>query len=206
MLLVKIEKGGANLKTLYLDFDNTIVESNKRIIEILNKRYNLSKTEEDLKDYGYSSIYPISKEEKIKMFESDEFYNGLNFKSGVLEVLDKYKNIYNIVIISNGTDNNLSKKEIWIKNNLPFDCKFIKAGKNLLNKNKVNMKNSIQIDDNLKCLETNASLKILYKSFNEFPWQKFYNNQECIVVNTWKEIDDILNFYKDYNCETLEKE
>ena len=67
------------------------------------------------------------------------------------------------------------------------------------------MKNSIQIDDNLKCLETNASLKILYKNFNDFPWQRPTGNEECISVNTWEEIDDILNFYKNYNCETLEE-
>jgi len=205
MLLVKIEKGGTSLKTLYLDFDNTIVETNKRIIEILNNRYNLSKTEQDLKDYGYASIYPISNNEKLEIFESDEFYNGLNFKPQVLEVLDKYKDIYNIVIVSNGTDNNLIKKESWIKNHIPFNFKFIKAGKDSFNKKKVNMQNSIQIDDNIQCLNTNASLKILYKNFNNYPWQQLDNN-EYMIVNTWKEIDDVLNFYKDYDYETLEKE
>ena len=67
------------------------------------------------------------------------------------------------------------------------------------------MQNSIQIDDNIQCLNTNASLKILYKNFNNYPWQQLDNN-ECMIVNTWKEIDDVLNFYKDYDYETLEKE
>ena len=67
--------------TIYLDFDNTIVESNKRIIDMLNKKYGTSKTEDDLFDYNYNSIYPISEKEKLQMFESEEFYNGLEFKN-----------------------------------------------------------------------------------------------------------------------------
>lgn len=191
------------MNTIYLDFDNTIVESNQRVIDILNNRYNLAKSEADLNDYQFNSIYPITEQEKLEIFESDEFYEKLRFKPGVLEVLNKYFNFYNIVIVSKGTANNLLKKEKWIKKNLPFNFKFIGLRGQSLRK-QIDMKNSIQIDDNLKCLETNASLKILYKNFNEFPWQR-PNGEECISVNTWNEIDDILGFYKNYNCETLEK-
>ena len=53
----------------------------------------MDKTEDDLKDYNYSSIYPITEKEKNQMFESDNFYNGLEFKSGVLDVLNKYYQI-----------------------------------------------------------------------------------------------------------------
>ena len=77
------------MDTIYLDFDNTIVESNKKIIEILNNKYNLSKTEDDMNDYEFHSIYPISEKEKLDMFESDEFYTNLEFKPMVLEVLNK---------------------------------------------------------------------------------------------------------------------
>ena len=52
------------MTTIYVDFDNTMVESNQRIIELLNERYGLSKTEADLLDYGYQSIAPITEEEK----------------------------------------------------------------------------------------------------------------------------------------------
>ena len=44
------------MNTIYLDFDNTIVESNKRVIDILNNRYNLSKTESDLNDCHFNYI------------------------------------------------------------------------------------------------------------------------------------------------------
>lgn len=192
------------MNTIFLDFDNTIVESNKKIIDILNKKYNISKTEEDLNDYNFNSIYPITFDEKISIFESDEFYNQLEFKPGVLEFLDKYNKYFNIIIISKGTKNNLIKKKKWLNKNLP-GYKFIGIEGQSFNKGKINMKHSIQIDDNFDCLKTNAELKILYKSFNNYPWQEPNENYEYIAVNTWNEIDSILEFYKNYNCKTLEK-
>ena len=40
------------MTTVYVDFDNTIVESNQKVIEILNDKYGLNKSEDDLEDYG----------------------------------------------------------------------------------------------------------------------------------------------------------
>ena len=193
------------MNTIYLDFDNTIVESNKRIVEILNNKYHTSKTEADIKDYQFKSIYPISEKEKLDIFESDEFYNGLEFKPKVLEVLNKYKDLYNFVIVSKGTNDNLVKKEQWIVNHLPYKVKFIGLSGQTFNKDEIDMSNGIQIDDNFGCLKTNATLKILYKSFNQFPWQEPDSDDEYIAVNTWEEIDSILDFYGKYNCKTLEK-
>lgn len=190
--------------TIYLDFDNTIVESNKRIIDMLNKRYNISKTEDDLADYNYNSIYPITEQEKNAMFESDEFYNGLELKNGVLDVLNKYCDYYNIIIVSKGTKENLIKKEQWIKTHLP-DFEFIGLQGSPLNKNEIDMSNSIQIDDSFGCLKTNANLKILYKSYNNFPWQQPDNTEDYVAVNSWEEIDSILDFYRTYEYKTLEK-
>lgn len=192
------------MNTIYLDFDNTIVESNKRIIDILNNKYKISKSEKDLNDYNYNSIYPITVEEKLSMFESDEFYSGLEFKPGVLDVLKKYADIYKIIIVSKGTPLNLEKKEKWIRQNIPFEFPFIGLSGQSFRK-KVDMEGAIQIDDTFKCLETNASLKILYKNFNNFPWQQPECDEEYFTTNTWEEIDSILDFYKQYNYKTLEK-
>ena len=64
------------MNTIYLDFDNTIVESNKRVIDILNNRYNLSKTESDLNDYHFNSIYPITEKEKLAIEAIPEDLNA----------------------------------------------------------------------------------------------------------------------------------
>ena len=187
------------MKTIFLDFDNTIVESNSRIIEMMNKKFNINKNESDLKDYGYNSIHPITGSEIIYLYEADDFFDKLKLKPLALEIINKYVNLYNIIVTSKGTPENLRKKEIWIKKNLPKEIKFIGMQNTCISKKVVDMKESIQIDDNSGCLDTNAAVKILYKSYNNYPWQSINPGDNVLCVNDWKDIDNILSFYLKYN-------
>ena len=193
------------MTTVYVDFDNTIVESNQKVIEILNDKYGLNKSEDDLEDYGYTSIAPITEEEKLGIFESDEFFSNLKFKSDFLKVLNKYDGKVKFVITTKGTAENLKKKEQWIKENIPGNISFVGITNNSLSKRQVDMTNGIQIDDCTAALDTNADIKILYKDNHNFNWQSNYNNTDILVVNTWLEIDDILSFYLSYDYKTLSK-
>ena len=193
------------MTTVYVDFDNTIVESNQKVIEILNDKYGLNKSEDDLEDYGYTSIAPITEEEKLGIFESDEFFSNLKFKSDFLKVLNKYDGKVKFVITTKGTAENLKKKEQWIKENIPGNISFVGITNNSLSKSQVDMTNGIQIDDCTAALDTNADIKILYKDNHNFNWQSNYNNTDILVVNTWLEIDDILSFYSSYDYKTLSK-
>lgn len=193
------------MTTVYVDFDNTIVESNQKVIEILNDKYGLNKSEDDLEDYGYASIAPITEEEKLGIFESDEFFSNLKFKSDFLKVLNKYDGKVKFVITTKGTAENLKKKEQWIKENIPGNISFVGITNNSLSKRQVDMTNGIQIDDCTAALDTNADIKILYKDNHNFNWQSNYNNTDILVVNTWLEIDDILSFYSSYDYKTLSK-
>ena len=193
------------MTTVYVDFDNTIVESNQKVIEILNDKYGLNKSEDDLGDYGYTSIAPITEEEKLGIFESDEFFSNLKFKSDFLKVLNKYDGKVKFVITTKGTAENLKKKEQWIKENIPGNISFVGITNNSLSKRQVDMTNGIQIDDCTAALDTNADIKILYKDNHNFNWQSNYNNTDILVVNTWLEIDDILSFYSSYDYKTLSK-
>lgn len=194
------------MQKIFLDFDNTLVESNKRIIEILNKRYGLSKTESDLKDYYYTSIYnKVTKEEIENIFASDEFFEGLEFKPLAHELFNKYKDKYEIIITTKGNSYNLELKEAWIRNNLDKDVSFIGLTGNSHDKSSVNMDGGIQIDDNSNCLKTNASVKILYRDNHGYPWQKKYINKNILLVDSWEQIYEILEFYSKYDNKTLNK-
>ena len=193
------------MTTVYVDFDNTIVESNQKVIVILNDKYGLNKSEDDLEDYGYTSIAPITEEEKLGIFESDEFFSNLKFKSDFLKVLNKYDGKEKFVITTKGTAENLKKKEQWIKENIPGNISFVGITNNSLSKRQVDMTNGIQIDEGTAALDTNADIKILYKDNHNFNWQSNYNNTDILVVNTWLEIDDILSFYSSYDYKTLSK-
>ena len=192
------------MKTVYIDFDNTIVESNQRVIEILNERYGLSKAEDDLVDYGYKSIAPITEEEKLNIFSSDDFFSNLRFKSDFLKVLNKYSGKVKFIITTKGTEENLKKKKEWVKDNIPCDIGFIGINNDSLSKKQVNMAGGIQIDDCTDALDTNAEIKILYKDGHNFSWQSNYDNTNILVVNTWSQIDEILSFYSIYDYTTLE--
>jgi 5'(3')-deoxyribonucleotidase len=193
------------MTTIYIDFDNTIVESNEKIIELINKKYGTDKTEEDLRDYGYKSIYPITQEEKVKLFESEDFFNNLNFKPGCLDVLKKHKDKNKFIIISVGTTNNLIKKEKWIKDNVPFEVPMVKVLSTDPSKKHIDMKDCIQIDDNTFSLDTNAPIKVLYKDYHQFSWQKITVNSLINELNTWQQIDELLSFYEIYDINTLNR-
>lgn len=192
------------MRTIYFDFDNTMVETNRRIIEILNKKYNLSKTEADLTDLDYISIAPITKDEKVKILESDEFFSNLSFKDGFLAMLNKYCDKFHFVVIAKGTEESLKKKEKWVKNNVPFSVGFVKISESSLCKKNIYKKGCIQIASNIDLLNTNAEMKILYKSGNKFDWQTDYTNTDILVADTWSQIDDILSFYSLYDYTTLD--
>lgn len=180
------------MNTIYLDFDGALVESAKKIRGILCNRNNMFNL-----DCNSCFFDLISKEERIKIYESDDFYDELEFKPGVLDVLKKYFKFYKIIITSKGSFLSLSKKKKWIEENLPFDFEFIC----LNNKKNIDI-NSIQIEGEENGLKDKASLKILYKEDSELNNK---SNYDFIVVNNWETIDEILDFYKNYNCKTLEK-
>lgn len=192
------------MANIYIDFDNTIVKSNKAFIEVLNNRYGLHASEDDLKDYDYSSIKKISNQEKLEIFESDEFFNQLEFQDGFLETFKKIKK-NNIIIVTKGTAVNLDKKEIWLKKNLKRHFQFIGIEDLRLSKKCIDMEDGFQIDDCTNALDTNAKVKILYKNYRNYKWQQDYENKDMLVVNDWKQIKDIIKFYTKYDYKTLKR-
>ena len=193
------------MTSIFVDFDNTIVESNQGVIDILNNRYNLTKGEEDLRDYGYCSIFPISEREKLDIFESNDFFKNLQFKEGFLDFFQQYKDTYKFVVTTKGTPLNIEKKQAWIHDNISPEIEVVGIPYLKKGKRSVNMRSGIQIDDCTFELNTNAKIKILFKSDNNFSWQKGYTNSDIIVVNTWKEIEEIINFFNEYDYRYLHK-
>ena len=191
------------MKTVFIDFDNTIAESNKKIIDILNLKYNISKTEKDLQDYNFASIVPINILEKVQLFESDEFFTELELKEGFIDFYNKYKDVLDIVVVSIGSEANLNKKSEWLRDNISNDIKFQGITSTDEGKSSINMQDGLQIDDCTSSLKTNALIKVLYKSGNNYDWQQDFTNTDIIVVNSWDEISEIIDFYLEYDYKTL---
>lgn len=207
----KITNNGNSSKiTLYIDADDTIMLSSVAVIDILNEKYNITpkKTIDDLRDWGYRSIYGrLSKEEKDAIYESDEFYDKVKIDPDFLNFYKANHKFFDFVIVTKGTAINIKKKQKFLKSVLGNGFDYIGMSIDInetdlskkFDKSSVNMKHGIQIDDRTDALaKTNAPIKILYRHNTDMTWNRDYDGiNNLYAANTWKEIIEILLFTKD---------
>ena len=187
---------------LYIDFDSTIVNSDKAICKIYNEKYKdchgfkLANWKEH-RDWTYKFVCPLIHEQSedpvlaIKeYYGSSDFFNYLELYDDAKEVIKLLKEKYNIIICTSAFPKNAAKKVLWIEENLPeIDEIIIIINKNTngTGKGRVPMmeKDSIFIDDHPNNLvSTGASRKYLFKmketNYNE--------NWDGDMVTNWKDI------------------
>lgn len=178
------------MNNLYLDFDETIVESNISFLSIANKKFNTNKQVCDVKRWDYTDLFPITPKEVEDIYASDEFFGNLKFKHLAKETIDRFKDIFNIHVISKGTYQNLENKRIWINENIG-DVEF--TGIIVGNKNILDMSDGFFVDDRVDNLHhSNAKIKILLKNENNFKWQ--LDTTDLYIVNNWKELEEFCSW------------
>lgn len=188
---------------ILIDIDDTFLKSSEEIIRQLNKKNGTNKTIDDLIDYGYRSIdETITQEEINQMYASDEFFNNVEFNDGAIDFIIKYSKIFDIIFVSYGTFDNLTKKlkmlcdtcvNTYNLNNIYFiTCETGKA-----NKSEILLDNVyLAIDNHSGHLsELNSPKKILLKNFREVEWnQTPINHENTYVVNSFEDIDSMIEF------------
>ena len=198
-----------NKTTIFLDIDDVIFNSSEIVVSILNQRYSLNKTINDLRDWGYRSIYPKMTIKMIEdIYESKDFWDKIEIKNEFLIHICQNKELweqYNWAFVTQGNWNNLGKKNNFLYQHPIFkdyynNVYFFGLGINEPKSN-INMINGIQIDDNFNNLKgTNANLKILLKNnrdtnYNTHEIKKdLYNREDLYIINTFKELREILLF------------
>lgn len=184
---------------LFIDFDNTLVNSTKQSVAMLNKKFNKNMDWRNLKRYDYKDLFKnISTNDVIELFEDEEFFNNVETYDDVKDVLFQVGNNYNISIVTCGNKNNLALKNKWLSENFKglYD-NYYYLNNIKLDKSSVNMKNGIHIDDHVDALRSsNAKIKILFKHDGiETNWNRHNPTEELYIVTSWRQISDILNFY-----------
>ena len=183
---------------LYIDFDNTIVNSSEVIVKMLNEKFGENKDWKKLRRYDFKDLFPSCSYWEIeKSFESDKMFEEVELLPEVYETLNSFKDKFDKVsVVTIGTDINLEKKRIFVKNRFPFDIELIgikNDGRS--NKGSVDMRNGVFIDDHIDCLHSsNAKVKILIKTSENAEWSKIEPNDDIYVVSNWYEIYSILDF------------
>lgn len=98
---------------IFVDFDETIVNSLMEICSIYNNRYNLDVNWRNSKLWSLKDVCPLFKNgEVVDLFSSDSFFKGLTLKEGSFEVLAELSKDYPITIVSIGTTETAQRKLI----------------------------------------------------------------------------------------------
>jgi 5'(3')-deoxyribonucleotidase len=191
---------------LYLDFDSTIVNSDKSICQIYNDEYKdyenfIAADWRKHSNWSYKNVCPlihVHHDNPVQIIQdyygSESFFNSLEFYDDAIRVINRLKEKYNLIICTSAFPLNASKKVLWIEEHLPMVDEIITiinmSGKGY-GKSRVTMieDGAIFIDDHPKNLRsTKASKKFLFK----FKETDYNGDWDGPVVASWKEIEEIL--------------
>ena len=189
---------------LYIDVDNTIYNSARVVVEMLNERYGCNINYEDIKGYDFKDKFPMLKENEVMNLFDDPTFYGREYRDipmafAYMLLFTTYKNC-KISFVTIGTPINLVNKRRWIDeifNKLDIDYNEFYGNYNDDNdKRFVDMSGGIFIDDNVECLrKSNASIKILLKNNSDNRWNKVEPNDELYIANDWDDVYEIIKFF-----------
>ena len=98
---------------IFIDFDNTIVNSTKAFIDVYKYRFPfININYMDIENYDFKPHLNISKEEICSIFCSDDFYDKLELYQGVEEILKLIKDseLFNVILITNCSPESIPQK------------------------------------------------------------------------------------------------
>ena len=186
---------------IFIDFDNTIVNSTKAFIDVYKYRFPfININYMDIENYDFKPHLNISKEEICSIFSSDDFYDKLELYQGVEEILKLIKDseLFNVILITNCSPESIPQKIKFLKQrelDKYFDFKiYLDSGKPY-DKSIVNMSKGILIDDHRENhLFSNATYKLCYKHNPKQTWCP----DDAITFSKW---DKKLFYYLEYIAE-----
>lgn len=186
---------------LYVDLDDTVLDSSEAVIEILNKKHGMNKTINDLKDWNFRSIYHnMTSEMVVSIFDSDEFFDTVKINGEFADFYKKHANDFKFVFVSKGYKANIDKKRALIEDKFPgsefIPCLFYPDVDCDYDKSHIDMRGGIQIDDRFDCLcETNASCKILIDNGRDLKWSRQTKTIDGLYkARGWKDAGEILEY------------
>ena len=185
---------------LFIDVDGTIINTAEKFIDKYCKEHNINKTINDLKDWGFKSIdRKMHINEFLRYIETEEFFETIELDENFLKFYVMNEANYEWIFITKGTKKNLELKERFLRESLPTFNNVMYIGiENGEDKKIYNMKNAIQIDDNINNLNTNARYKILIKNYLDTNYNRIQAPSDDIYeMNNWKEIAESIKWFRE---------
>lgn len=182
-----------DIKTLYVDFDGTLVATIDAITELYNEDFQYYKDFHyvnwwTVNTYGFEECNCAPQGYIDLYFNQPRFFNILHFMPWAERAINELSQYYNIKIVSHGYSPNLRQKEVWIKKRFSF-VEFIGVNlKEYSDKAHIDMSDGLFIDDSSKNLFTsNAKDKICFgETYN---WNKDWMGKR---LYNWAEIRQYL--------------
>lgn len=183
---------------LFLDFDNTIVDTIAAVVSIYNEDYAshegfIQVDPKDVTSWEFTECNLATYEEIDRYFGDERFFQRVKLYPSAGQSLHSLSHMYDITIVSHGYAKNLKLKEEWKKNNLfkeildsSCNAEFIGVDWETHNdKSHVDMSNSIFVDDSITNLKTsNAKYKLLYGEYMD--WNE--TNIDFIRCKNWLDL------------------
>ena len=182
------------MRDLYLDVDNTILNSSKALVEC----YSQITGEKPLKqlplEWNLKDIFPNADKNIIhKIFESQEFIDRVELFDGAYDVIKALSEKTNIHLITVGTPTNLELKRKYFQEKLPF-CNYIGLEQHGKVFDKSCVKDAILVDDRLDNLNSTINTtKVLFRYKNlPYQWQDGWEDQAKYVLHKWDDMAYLL--------------
>lgn len=183
---------------LFIDVDGTIINTAEKFIDKYCKEHNIDKTIDDLKDWEFKSIdRKININEFLRYIETEEFFETVELNEDFLRFYITYQDNYEWNFITKGTKKNLELKRSFLRESLPTFNNVKYIGIENEDKKNYDMKNGIQVDDNINNLNTNARYKILIKNYLETDYNRIQAPSDDIYeMNNWNEIAESIEWFR----------
>lgn len=188
------------LTPLYLDIDNTILNTAEVFIKKYCKENNIKKDFYDLKDWKFRSIdRNIDIKKFLDYIETEEFFNSVDIYDDFLKFYVKHGEDFEFIFVTIGTEKNCELKKQFLLKSLPTtkNISFI-CFQNDGEKHTIDMSKGIQVDDKYENLNTNAKIKILQKNYIDTDYNYIKDKgirEDLYIMNDWQEIGECIEFF-----------
>ena len=180
------------------DFDGVLFPTMERVVELYNKRHNVSIDMSQITMYNLHDNFPADvADELIEFFVDKEVYDNLQPYKGAIRAIKTLVEQGHEIYIATSTDvRNMEWKEELLQKNFPFIPK-----KNLIRiHNKALLNVDVIVDDKLDNLKSTFADRICFDQ----PWNRDESADfayDIYRINHWGEIINVINTIERKNKE-----
>lgn len=182
-----------SLKTVYVDFDNVLVNTTKCIVDLYNEDFRYYRNFRpvnwwEVDTWNFKECRCADTNYINTYFNQPRFFEKLEVMSWAEMVIEELMQDYKVYIVTMGYSPNLCQKREWLTRNFPYVKMIgVDMGK-YKNKSNIDMSDGILIDDcSTNLLTSNARQNMCFGELSS--WNKDWSGLRCI---NWMDVKHYL--------------